>query len=180
MLNPLIVLRHTPWWVFPLFAAIAWFGVRALKPSTVPIWRLLIVPAIFIGWGISSLVRQSLSSPHALLDWSAAALVFGTLGFATNRMRKVTFDKVHRQIAFPGSPWSLFRNLLNFTIQYGMGVATAIAPAARSDLVTWKIILSGASTGYFLGWLAKLASRYWQAPAVDHSNKEKPVVFDRA
>ena len=44
------VLTHTPPWVFLLFAYLVWQGIRALQPRTQSIWRLMIVPLIFIVW----------------------------------------------------------------------------------------------------------------------------------
>ena len=49
------VLVHTPVWVWALFAFVIYQGITALRPREVPIWRLLIVPAVFIVWGASKL-----------------------------------------------------------------------------------------------------------------------------
>jgi hypothetical protein len=65
------ILQNTPWWVFALFALLVWLGLQALRPRTLPIWRLLITPAVFIGWGITSQV----ASPLLLVDWSVTALI---------------------------------------------------------------------------------------------------------
>ena len=69
------ILRNTPWWVFALLALLTWLGFQALRPRTLPIWRLLITPAIFIGWGVTSLALQSMSSPILIADWSVTAAV---------------------------------------------------------------------------------------------------------
>ena len=42
------ILHSTPWWVFALFALLMWLGFQALRSRTLPLWRLLITPAIFI------------------------------------------------------------------------------------------------------------------------------------
>jgi hypothetical protein len=67
------ILLNTPWWAFVLFVALMIFGVQALRPRTVPVWRLLITPAVFIGWGVISLVLQS--SPLLILNWLLPAAV---------------------------------------------------------------------------------------------------------
>jgi len=72
MSSILNVLQHTPWWVFAVFALLTWLGAQALRPRDVPVWRLLITPAIFILWGVASLVIQSTSAPILVADWSAA------------------------------------------------------------------------------------------------------------
>jgi hypothetical protein len=81
MLN---ILQNTPWWVFALFALLMWLGFQALKPRTLPIWRLLITPAVFIGWGITSLA----ASPHLILDWSVGEVQGDLAGNSQDRARK--------------------------------------------------------------------------------------------
>jgi hypothetical protein len=44
------MMQNTPIWVFVLFALLLVLGFQSLKPRTLPLWRLLIVPAVFIGW----------------------------------------------------------------------------------------------------------------------------------
>jgi hypothetical protein len=157
-------LANTPWWAFALFAVVTWFGIRGLRPRTVPLWRLLITPAIFIGWGLVSLVRQSVSSPVLIADWSAAAAIGAIAAWAASRLGDVGIDRTRRLVSLPGSAFPLIRNFLIFSARYGLGVATAIAPAARADIAIWNIAVSGASAGYFLGWLARLAWAYRRAP----------------
>jgi hypothetical protein len=42
------IVEHTPLWVFALFAVLVAFGLQALRPRTLPIWRLLVIPAVFV------------------------------------------------------------------------------------------------------------------------------------
>jgi len=71
------ILIHTALWAFALLAFLVWQGIKAMRPRTVTIWRSLIVPAVFIAWGLS---RQDLLGP--LAAWVVAALVL-LLGFLT-------------------------------------------------------------------------------------------------
>jgi hypothetical protein len=154
------ILPNTPWWVFALFALLMWLGFQALRPRALPIWRLLITPAIFIGWGVTSLALQSISSPILIADWSVAAVVGAAIAWTTTRLNDVAIDRARQHVSLPGSALPLIRNLLIFSARYGLGVAVAIAPASKSDLAVWDIAVSGASAGYFLGWLLQLASAY--------------------
>ena len=66
------VLIHTPVWVFALLAFLVWQGIKAMRPRTVTIWRSLIVPAVFIVWGLSRVVsRQDYAG--LLAAWLGAA-----------------------------------------------------------------------------------------------------------
>jgi hypothetical protein len=158
------ILPNTPWWVFALFALLMWLGFQALRPRTLPMWRLLITPAIFIGWGVVSLALQSMSSPILIADWSIAAVVGAASAWTTTRLHDVAIDRARQHVSLPGSALPLIRNLLIFSAKYGLGVAIAIAPASKSDLAIWDIAVSGASAGYFPGWLLRLASAYRQTP----------------
>jgi hypothetical protein len=73
------ILTHTPPWVFALLAYLVWQGIRARRPRTTTIWRALIVPAVFIIWGISRIgLRQDSIWP--LAAWIAAAMALLPVG----------------------------------------------------------------------------------------------------
>ncbi len=148
----LVVLQNTSWWVFALFALLMWLGLQALRPRTLPIWRLLMTPAVFIGWGITSLA----ASPLLLVDWSVTALIGAAIAWATSGHFKIDRGRV----SLPGNAFPLVRNLLIFSAKYGLAVTAAIS---HSNLAVWDIAVSGASAGYFVGWLLRLASAYRQA-----------------
>ena len=63
------ILIHTPLWVFPLFGYLVWQGIKAMQPRTTSIWRALIVPAVFIVWGLSRLLSRQQESMWPLLSW---------------------------------------------------------------------------------------------------------------
>src|SRR5262249_24263321 len=78
------VLVNSPWWVFALFSSPLAPGLLALRPRVAPPWRLLVTPAVFIGWALISLIlRFTPSSPLLAFDWVAAAAVGGVLARAT-------------------------------------------------------------------------------------------------
>jgi hypothetical protein len=79
------ILIHTPIWVFPLFAYLVWLGIKAARPRTVTIWRSLIVPAVFIVWGLSRLLSRQQDVMWPLLSWGAAAAVLLLVGLLTAR-----------------------------------------------------------------------------------------------
>jgi len=54
MAEILLIVRHTPVWVFAVLAVLVFFGVQALQQRTVPVWRLVIIPAVFIVWGVTA------------------------------------------------------------------------------------------------------------------------------
>ena len=145
MSSILNVLQHTPWWVFAVFALLTWLGAQALRPRDVPVWRLLITPAIFILWGVASLVIQSTSAPILVADWSAAAVVGAAIAWTTSRLDRIKIDRVQRQVSLPGSTSTLIRNVLIFSAKYGLGAAAAMMPAWRSELALVPSLRCGTS-----------------------------------
>jgi hypothetical protein len=154
----LTIVRNTPWWVFVLFALLLALGVQALRGRVISVWRLLVTPAIFIGWGVTAVALQLVNSPILIVDWVVAASIGAAIAWTTTRLDDVRIDRARQRVSLPGSALPLIRNLLIFSAKYGLAVAVAIAPASRASLAFWDIAVSGVSAGYFLSWLARFAS----------------------
>ena len=119
------ILTHTPIWVFPLLAYLVWLGIKAMRPRTVTIWRSLIVPAVFIVWGLSRLLsRQDIVWP--LAAWLGAAAVLLVVGLLT--ARPIELDHTTGEIKRPGSVIPLIRNITVFALQYTVAVIAAVDP----------------------------------------------------
>jgi hypothetical protein len=154
------VLIHTPLWVFPLFAYLVWQGIKAMQPRTTTIWRSLIVPAIFIIWGLSRLLSRGQDGVWLLVSWVAAALALAPIGLLTAKPFKL--DHATGQITRPGSPIPLVRNVTIFALQYAVAVIAAVDPDGRTATTLVGRAVSGAMTGYFLGRTIALLRQYLQ------------------
>ena len=159
------ILIHTPIWVFPLFAYLVWLGIQAMRPRTTTIQRSLVVPAIFIIWGLSSLVSQSQNTVLPLVAWLAAALVLGASGFLL--AKPFELDHTTGEIKRPGSVMPLVRNLTIFALQYTVRVIMAIDPDARLTATVVGRAVGGGMTGYFLGRTVALLRQYYKQRQAD-------------
>ena len=159
------ILVHTPPWVWVLLAYLVWQGIKAMQPRTVPIWRALIVPVVFIVWGNSRIGFGPQDSAWPLLAWIAAALALLPLGVLTPR----PFDVDHRtgEIIRPGSAFALIRNLVVFTLQYTVSVISAIDADDRAVAFIVGRAISGATAGYFFGSMIALLLAYRRKRAED-------------
>lgn len=152
------ILSHTPLWVWMLLAYLVWQGIRAMQPRSMPIWRALIVPVVFIVWGISRIGFGHQDNAWPLLAWTAAALLLLPLGVLTPR----PFEVVHKtgEIIRPGSAFALIRNLVVFSAQYAVGVISAMDASDRALAIVAGRVISGATAGYFVGSTIALLLAY--------------------
>lgn len=151
------ILTHTPPWVFPLFAYLVWLGIKAMRPRTVTIWRSLIVPAVFIVWGLSRLFSgRDFAAP--LAAWLGAAAALLAAGLLT--ARPVDLDHATGEIRRPGSVVPLIRNITVFALQYTVQVLAAVDPQDATAAAIVGRIISGGTTGYFLGGTIALLRQY--------------------
>jgi hypothetical protein len=158
------VLIHTPIWVFPLFAYLVWLGIKATRPRTVTIWRSLIVPAVFIIWGLSRpLLRQDYAWP--LVIWVAAAAVLLVIGLLT--ARPLELDHTTGEIKRPGSWMPLIRNVTLFVLQYTVAVIAAVDPHDATTAAIVGRVISGGTTGYFVGRTIALLRQYFRQRKAD-------------
>lgn len=159
------ILIHTPVWVWMLLAFLLWQGVQAMRPRRTPIWRALIVPVVFIAWGVSRLGFGHQDSVWPLVAWIAAALALLPLGVLTPR----PFDVDHKtgEIVRPGSAFALIRNIIVFLLQYAVGVVSAIDAGDRALATIIGRAISGAIAGYFIGSTIALLLAYRRKRATD-------------
>lgn len=160
------ILQGTPAWVFALLAVLVFLGLQARRTRTLAPWRLLVVPAVFIGWGLVTLATRSAASPAFAAAWSGAALAGMAIGWLTTSQHAVRFDLANVRVTTPGSPATLIRNLTIFAAKYGLAVAMARGPEHLATLLAWDSGVSGLAAGYFIGWLLRVFSHYRAARAV--------------
>jgi uncharacterized protein DUF6622 len=166
------ILIHTPLWVWPLLAYLVWQGIKAMRPRKVTVHRSLIMPAIFIVWGLSGLVSRSADNIWPLVAWLAAALVLGSTGFLT--AKPFELDHTTGEIERPGSVVPLIRNLSIFALQYTVRVIMAIDPDARTIAAVAGRVVGGAMTGYFLGRTVALLLQYQKQRQADLKTSPPP------
>jgi len=166
MPGPLTILQHSPWWIYPLLMLLVWFGVRGMRPRTLPIWRLAIVPLVFTGWGIVSILSRPTTSGGLIADWLVCAAIGASTAWLNTRRMTVAIDFLRGKVTLQGSFGPLVQNLLIFATKYAVGVAMALLPTRRAEIAVLDIGISGAMAGYFLGWLGRLTTIYRRGEGV--------------
>jgi hypothetical protein len=156
------ILRHTPVWVYALFAYLSWVGLKRLQPSVRDVRRVYVVPVVFIVWGLSGLAQRVDVLPHAGGYWFIGAALGAAFGLMLQQRMQV--DRLRRRVLQPPSIVPLLRNLAIFGSHYLLNVAAAIHPRESADYMGWDVIVSGLSAGYFIGWAIRFALAYRALP----------------
>ena len=153
------MLAHTPPYVFVLLAYLVWQGVLSLRTRRRAVWRMLIIPGLFITTGLLLLVLRPSSGTLPMAAWFLGLAAFVPLGLVTGP-RLLAVNRGRGWATLAGSPMPLVRNLLVFAAQYGIAVAFARHPEARTSLIVAGHTVSGTSVGYFIGWTMAFRRHY--------------------
>lgn len=162
------IIIHTPIYVWGLLAYLVIQGVKGRETSTVSVWRMLFVPAIFIAVGFMHFDSGSDAFRSFLTAWFAGLLALAPVGYLTGP-RVLAVDRANKTVERAGTIVPLIRNLIFFCAQYVLAVLNAFYPQEHSTLMPVTAAVSGASAGYFAGWLVSLWRKYRESPELSLS-----------
>ncbi|MDR2310825.1 MAG: hypothetical protein LBE54_07555 [Brucellaceae bacterium] len=148
------ILTHTPWWVWVLLVYLVYVGVRLLSPTTVSPKGMLLMPSIFLLWGIYGIFNKLAMPWTALLIFAVALIVGLLLGRILMAMQQpAMLDSETGMVQRPGSVVPIIVILLNFGCLYGLSVYAAYHPNSLQEL-NFTAIYSvdlGLTSGFFWG-----------------------------
>ncbi len=155
---------NTPWWVFPLLGYLIVLGIQSLRTRTVSIYKLFVMPVIFLG--ISFYTLLAATPDYIVIScWIAAMVLGGAFGFFQLVHTNIQVDARRFLIQIPGSGSNLIVMLLIFSSRYYFGYDLAVNPQ-HNDVIEYKIIrfaISGLLTGYLQGKLLGYLYHYKKA-----------------
>ncbi|BES84479.1 hypothetical protein PEC302107_22160 [Pectobacterium araliae] len=148
MENLLIILRHTPYWVWAILGYLIYAGVKASQPRQQSLARVFVVPTVFMVWGISA-IFHTLMLPLAAAGGFLLMLVIGlSIGWMWGKTSG-TYLSESRSFQRTGSWWPLVLMLLTFCSRFYFSVQLARFPALAHDTVF--CLMSGAASGITAG-----------------------------
>jgi len=159
MTNLTGIVQHTPPWVFALFAVLVWFGVQSLRDRTLPLWRILAIPAVFIGWGTTAVIAKS-ADLELTIWWATSLLIAATLAWSFTGNDGLQREPATGQIRVAGSALPIIRNMMIFWTKYLVAIGIASTAMNKASLFEIDMVASGVSAGYFLGWVARFLQWY--------------------
>lgn len=155
---------QTPWWVYALFVYLMYVGVKASRPSELPLKVLFIIPIIFTYMSVHTLLVSFKVDGSSVSIWATSILVGTFLGYLQIFRVKLTVDREKGLIRVPGTWSTLIIIFIIFATKYYFGYELAVDPALASNTIFEFTALgvSGLCTGMFIGRLICYLHRYYQ------------------
>ena len=158
------IVGHTPAYVFLALAYGLFAGFRALRPRSMALLAMPIVPAVFLALSVTSLISAVAVLPAAVLEWLVAAGVGVTMGVSFLSANVIAIDRSRGRITAGGSALVLVLFLVIFSLKYVNGIVHGTNPtlAAAPGFIMAMTTVSGLSSGVMIGRIVRLFSVYFR------------------
>ncbi len=145
------ILKHTPVWVWILFAAILLLGLQQTRTRDVSIARAAILPVVMIVLSLSGVLGAFAHVPLAWIAWAFGVGLSVLLAGKAVAVRGATRTTRRGHLRIPGSFVPLFLILTVFITKYAAGIALAMHPnlAANVSVAATLSLVYGAFAGLF-------------------------------
>jgi hypothetical protein len=148
----LSILKHTPLWVWGIFAVLLYLGYFQSRPHTFARRRVVALPAVFIVMSALGVWSAFGATAPAIVGWGSGV----ALALLANRRlrlpRVVHFDPAAGKFSLPGGYGPLTLMMSMFATRYVVSIALAMSPALGAS-VAFALVASlayGALSGAFL------------------------------
>jgi hypothetical protein len=154
------IFTDTPWWVYIFFVFLILVGLQSTKPRTIPIKRIVILPAIFMVWNILWLAERT-EGQLSLAAFLILGFIVGSfIGWQTAQAWHIYADHKRKLISVPGTWTTLIFILLVFSVRYYFVYNYINHPQSAPHLFTPDALISGLFTGIFIGRAFELYRKY--------------------
>lgn len=162
------IIRGTPLWVWAVFAFLIYRGINAMRTRIAPLWSIFLLPAVFTGFAIQSLVKSHCTACHSLSMWLAAVAAGIIIAWVWNESLLIRADKRKHLIQLPGTLSTLIFALSIFAIKYFFGymAVTHADICAIPIFIYIKLILYGGISGLTIGKMLQYLYKYYHAESV--------------
>lgn len=161
MNNPLIT--HTPFWVWPLLAALVFLGLRQTLTQQASLRRITLVPLILVGLSLMGTAQAFGGQVLALLVWFKVAVSVAWWVQQRPLAEGTRYDLASERFTLPGSwvPLGLMMGI--FITKYAVGATQALNPALlqQTPVAVGVSALFGLCSGILVG----RAIRLWRLAA---------------
>lgn len=145
------ILEHTPLWVWAVFVAVVFLGLRQARTRNVSIARATILPVVMIVLSLSGVLGAFGQVPFAWAAWAIGLVLTLALAGKAVAVRGAVRSAQPGFLHIPGSFLPVALILAVFVTKYSAGVALAINPslAANTGVAVALSLVYGAFSGLF-------------------------------
>lgn len=146
-------MASVPTWVYLLFLALLYLGIRRCFTTVVKVKQLVILPAALAWLSLDGLWRSLSLTYHSLWSYFIGFIIGFGLGFLQLRNVQIRGDKSQNLIEIPGDWMYLTFILVFFIIEFIINYAIAVTPsiAHMALLVALILFVSGFLVGIAFG-----------------------------
>ena len=156
----LVILSHTPPWVWALFTTLVALGLLQARSRNVTLRRATALPLALIGLSLYGVFGSTGGQPVALLAWGLAVAVAVALHHALGIPRGVSWNAATQRFRVPGSWAPLLLMMAIFCTKFIAGVMLVVNPGVREQL--GFAVGSSATFGLLSGSFFARALVLWQ------------------
>ena len=135
-------IRHTPMWVWALFAYILWVGIRALRTQKVWPPSMLIVPAIM------AIFKFPVFFEKAPYLYMGTLFLGGGLGLLSSATACIEWSRNPRRLILPGSVTTFILLVSFFGFKYIYALWMVVNPELAAEWSWLDTGISGLFPGY--------------------------------
>lgn len=153
---------HTPIWVWLVLVVLIIRGVTLMRDSKVSLGKSLIMPTIFIIWGIDKIVTKFDFPIQLSLIYVIFMILGATVSLALYR-NKVYYTE-NGYLMQRGSTIPIIIMLTNFIVKYCLNALLATQPMLYGNFLFNLIygLISGFTVGLFFGGIIKTIKQNYQ------------------
>jgi hypothetical protein len=153
------IITGTPWWVYLILAYVLYVGIRALKPRTMSVNRIFIIPLIILALSLWFLIDK-FTGFKDLLIWALFIPIGFGAGWGIVQKLKIRADHKKLLIRIGGNPFILILVLAIFAVKYFFGYWKAVTPDIGPFLHSMELAFSGLFLGLFVGRLFAIIKKF--------------------
>lgn len=157
------IASHIPAWVGAVLIYGIVMGIRSMFARNVSLAAMSVVPLLFLGLSLTSLLGAIHSVVLSAPVWAGGIVVGLLLGLTVFSARILEAKTGAGRLRIAGSPITLILFVLIFVTKFYYNMHIAMDPVAAQDVAFVSVVLglSGMSTGIVFGRVAKLFAGYF-------------------
>lgn len=156
------IIAHTPLWVWVVLIILIKRGVALMRDNEVSLGRSLIMPAIFIIWGLDKIATKF----NFPIQLAVVYIIFMMLGAIVSLFmyRHKIYYTENGSLIQGGSVFPITIMLTNFIVKYCLNVLLATQPMLYGNFIFNLIygIISGFTVGLLFGGIIKTIKQKYQ------------------